>query len=413
MVLRTHDGGPVELRRRAPWISLAASALVAAGCSAGPSGPTAVHRRSPASTGFTTTTASPERVDSPPTTTPAAVPTTVEVPVRQAPGWSTFTTTLPPVGGFTSVSCLSDTFCIAVGGGTDGTTSLTTGPGTAVSWDGASWSEPSVYFPAPATGPVTAPILPAVSCTDGPTCVIADGSGHVSDGNGTDWSAPMAVPAPTPASGSASGGSGPPPSAAVSCPTPTFCAVVDSTGRAYTLSDGVWGLPWPGGSNAPHSPAGPVGISCPGPSDCTAVVGPSILDWNGVGWSDDPQPWTTSPAVGPTAVSCPTPSLCAVVNGTTVAMRITGGPWSADPTVDPAGGLDSISCPSTSFCMASDRSGGVVTWNGTAWTPRDQVVPAATVYPGLATTVSCPVPTFCMVMNSDGDFATFSGTSLP
>ena len=71
MVLRTHDGGPVELRRRAPWISLAASALVAAGCSAGPSGPTAVHRRSPASTGFTTTTASPERVDSPPTTTPA------------------------------------------------------------------------------------------------------------------------------------------------------------------------------------------------------------------------------------------------------------------------------------------------------------------------------------------------------
>ena len=63
--------------------------------------------------------------------------------------------------------------------------------------------------------------------------------------------------------------------------------------------------------------------------------------------------------------------------------------------------------------MASDRSGGVVTWNGTAWTPRDQVVPAATVYPGLATTVSCPVPTFCMVMNSDGDFATYSGTSLP
>ena len=62
-------------------------------------------------------------------------------------------TTLPPGGGFTSLSCISDTFCIAAGGGTSGDPSeLTAGSGVAESWDGASWSDPSVYFPARPTG---------------------------------------------------------------------------------------------------------------------------------------------------------------------------------------------------------------------------------------------------------------------
>ena len=67
--------------------------------------------------------------------------------------------------------------------------------GRAESWDGATWSAPSVYF-GPATGAVTsqdAPRRPAVTCTTGPFCVIVDGSDHVSNGDGTNWIAPTAL----------------------------------------------------------------------------------------------------------------------------------------------------------------------------------------------------------------------------
>jgi hypothetical protein len=409
----------VTRKRKTPLICLAASALLAAGCSSAASAPTAAHRSPPTTRATTTTTAAA------PTTTlfPSAVPTTVLAPIRQAPGWSSQLTTLPPGGGFTSVSCLSNTFCIAVGGGNSGGSSaLTTGSGVTVSWDGAAWSEPSVYYPAPANGPVSAPVLPAITCTSGPSCVIADGSGHVGVGNGTDWSAPMAVPAapPLPANPNDPGpGQNGSQSAAVSCPTPSFCAVVDNSGQAYTLNDGVWGHPasfggsgGSGGGAISLYQAGRVGVSCPTSSECTAVVGSSILDWNGSSWSQEHSPWTSTLAGGatdPTAIACPTTSWCAVVNGNGVSVRTDGGPWSAEQTIDSEGELDSISCPSASFCVGADQAGGVVTWNGSGWSAPVRVIPEATEYPGIATTVSCPNSAFCMVLNSDGDYATYAG----
>jgi len=51
------------------------------------------------------------------TSLPSAVPTTVPSPVVPVPGWSHPATTLPPAGGYTSVSCISDVFCLAAGGG--------------------------------------------------------------------------------------------------------------------------------------------------------------------------------------------------------------------------------------------------------------------------------------------------------
>ena len=355
---------------------------------------------------------------------PSAVPTTVPAPVRQAPGWTEPLTALPPGGGFTSLSCLSDTFCIAAGGGTSGDPSeLTTGSGVTESWDGAAWSEPSVYYPAPAVGPVTAPVLPAVDCTSGPSCLIADGSGHVSAGNGTDWSDPTAMPAPpSMPSNPADPGSGHPESrsVAVSCPSPTFCAFVDNTGQTDEMENGTWQAPQsfgtPDGAGATVSlyQTGRVGVSCPTSSACTAVVGASVLVWNGSTWTEQPSPWTASLAGGtsdPTAISCATTSVCAIVNGTGVSMGDPEGPWSGEDTVDPAGGLDSISCPSTTFCLAADEGGSVITWNGTTWSAPQPVIPSATEYPGIGTFVSCPTAQFCMVMNGDGDYATYSGSA--
>jgi hypothetical protein len=335
-------------------------------------------------------------------------------------------TALPPGGGFTSVSCISDTFCVASGGGTGGTNTLTPGAGVAVSWDGAAWSDPSVYFPAPANGPVTAPILPAISCTSGPSCVIVDGSEHVTEGDGTNWLAPipMAPPPGLPAN-PADPGPGQPDArfTAVSCPSPTTCAFVDNTGHAYMLRGGSWlapqsfGVPnGPGSSTVSLYQAGRVGVSCPTSSSCTAVVGGSVLDWNGSTWTQEPTRWTASLAVGtgdPTAISCPSAGECLIVNGTGVSSGGAGTGWSPEQTIDSHGGLDAISCPTTTFCVAADQGGSAVLWNGSSWSAPTQILPTASQYTGIGTFVSCPSPQFCMMMNADGDYATFSGPGAP
>jgi hypothetical protein len=393
-------------------------ALVATSCAA-PSAtrPVILHPKSPAPDVATPSTASTT------STTPvsSAGPTTSVSPLAPVPGWSAPLTTLPPGGGFTSVSCISDTFCIAAGGGAnDADTLATAGSGVTVSWDGAAWSAPSVYFPAPGAGPPTAPLLPAIACTGGPLCVIVDGSDHVSSGDGTNWSPPSPLPVSAailqgnPADpGAGRAGSR---DAAVTCPDPTFCAAVDNTGHAASLVDGNWSDPSSFGTNGVALyEGGLVGITCATSSMCRAVVGTAVLDWDGGGWSQEPSPWTSSlPPGAPgapeaAAIGCPTTTLCAIVSGTGLSVDEPGQPWTPPRTIDPEGGLDSISCPTATFCMAADEHGSVLQWNGGAWSAPAQVLPAATDYTGDPTSVSCPDDRFCIVVNGDGDYATYSG----
>ncbi len=381
--------------------------MTAAGCAARSAVRSAAHRhpRDP------TTTV-------PPTSTslmPSATPTTAPVPVQPPPGWTAALTTLPPGGGFTSLSCISNTFCVAAGGGSDGSTGAsTTGAGVTVSWDGASWSEPSVYFPAPAAGPITAPVLPAISCTAGPSCTIVDGSGHFSTGDGTNWSNPatMTAPAGPPANPADPGpGHTGSRSASISCPSPTFCAVVDNTGHTYLVRNGgstaAQGFAEPGAGVAPYQ-AGRIGLACPTASDCTAVVGTAVLDWDGTDWSEEPAPWTPTPPAGPIAIACPTTHLCAIVAGSNLWVRNGQAGWTPAGVIDPGSVLDAIACPAASFCMAADTAGKVLTWNSSTWSPPRQVIPQAVQYTDAGTSVACPKASFCMVINQDGDYATYT-----
>ncbi len=398
-------------------LCVAVLAVLLCGCSQGSSAPGRAGKASPAK--FPTI---PATTSTTTTTNPSGVATTVPVPPPTVPGWTQAVTTLPPGGGFSSVSCLSDTFCIATGGGAaERGGNQTDGSGVTVSWDGASWSAPSVYLPAPASGPVTAPLMPAIDCTSGPLCMIVDGSGHVSTGDGTNWSSATPLSAGPPlAANPADPGAGHPGSrsAAVSCPTPTLCAAVDNTGHAYTYRNRSWlatqSLGRPAAAGSPVSSlfqAGRVGVSCPTADTCVAVVGTSVLDWNGSSWSLEPAPWapaldTTSSA---TAVACATPTLCAIVSGTGLSYRNGGSAWSPVETIDPHGGLDAISCPTASMCVAADSGGSVTTWDGKTWSAPQQVLPQASEYPGTGTSISCPSADFCMLMNADGDFATYTG----
>jgi hypothetical protein len=410
----------VDPRRLLASLTLVALVTVACGCSSSSGATPAAERRT-----ATPTAGTPRSTTTVPV--PSATPTTVPVAVPHAPGWTQALTTLPPGGGFTSVSCFSDTLCVAAGGGTTGDgTALVSGSGVAMSWDGATWSAPSVYYPAPAAGAVTAPVLPTLTCTSGPLCLIVDGSGHLSSGDGTNWSEPLPLGTPPvlPAN-SADPGPGHPGSrtASVSCSSPALCAVVDNTGHTYTLRNGAWVAPQSFGATAGFGSAatrtslyqgGRVGVSCPTTTSCTAVVGTTVLDWNGSSWSAESTPWASTLAAdvaAPVSIACPTVTLCAIVNGDAIVVRNGGKPWTSRQTLDPGRQLDSISCPSRTFCIAADDTGAVMLWNGSTWTGPQQVVPAAAEYPGIGVSVSCPNPQFCLLMNADGDYATYSGQS--
>ncbi len=431
----------MDQRRVARGVALTFVLLGAVGCSGGsPSVHTAVTRHQrPARqvAGHRTTASAAAAIASAPTGPPAATrptqstaprPTQSTAPAiavpTQAPGWSVALNTLPPPGGLTSVSCLSDTFCIAAGGGAN--QAQTTGAGLTESWDGESWSAPSVAFPPPASSSGSWPVLPTVTCTEGPFCVVAEATGMVTNGDGTDWITAVPLPAaPSVAPNPADPGPGTPGarSIGVSCPTAHFCALVDNTGQVWTWSHGRWlptrsftepatASPSPPAPVALYAP-GRVGISCPSPTSCTAVVGATVINWDGSSWSRLPTPWPSPGVVSGSALSCPTATLCAIVSGSVVTYRNGGWstPWAAPQAVDPGGSLDSISCPTPAFCMAADTSGDVVSWNGSTWSPPVRVLPPPTTYPGIGTTVSCSSSRFCMVVNGDGDYATFTGAS--
>ncbi|MGA2836157.1 MAG: hypothetical protein ABSF84_06125 [Acidimicrobiales bacterium] len=384
--------------------------VVASACSS----PTALVRH------VTATTSAPTTTDPTPTTTlPSAVPTTVPTPVVTAVGWSAPITTLPPAGGYTSVSCISDVFCLAAGGGSNEADAAdSTGPGAVTSWDGATWGTPVDYFPqGPGTDP--APWLPAIACTDGPLCAVVDGSGHASLGDGTTWSPPAqlatwAVATANPDDpGPGTEGSR---SAAVSCPASQFCAYVDNTGHVAVMQGSGWSTPQAfttrvGSSTVGLFQAGRVGVACTGTSACTAMVDDTVLDWEGGSWVSSVGPWGTDGGQGDTALSCPTAGTCFAVHGSDVSERTPGSGWSPPVAIDGDGHLDAIACPDASTCVAADAYGDVVRWSGGVWSAPQKVVPTPTGYAGDGTSLSCPTTQFCMVITGDGDYATYQGAT--
>lgn len=404
-------------RRRARSTALAAvllAAVVTNGCSS--SGAAPVRRSVPTTAPATTTTTSTTS-----TTLPSAVPTTTPTPVVPTVGWTRPVTALPPAGGITSLSCISDVFCLAAGGGSNEADAAgSTGPGAVAAWDGATWSSPTTYYPtAPGTAPP--PWLPAISCTGGPLCAVVDGSGHAVLGDGTTWSAPSTLGvAPTTSPNPADPGPGHPGarSAAVSCPTAQFCAYVDNTGHVATLHGTSWSTPQAmtvrvGTATVGLFQSGRVGLSCADGSACTGIVGGTVLDWDGANWNVSAAPWGASATAGDTAVSCPAAGTCVAVHGSTASVRGPGSGWSVPRTIDSNGLLDSVSCPSVTVCAAADAYGDVLRMAGGVWGPAQKVVPTATAYTGDGTSLSCPSTQFCMVINGDGDYATYQAADPP
>ncbi len=318
----------------------------------------------------------------------------------------------------TGVSCVSTTFCMAVGN------SFGTGA-FAEQWNGTSWHTQNL------PGNVG---LGSVSCASATFCEVAGGfSGSGDVWNGSSWSAQTI---PTPANSTSAGLAG------VSCVTAAFCEAVgqytDSSGNTLSL-----GVTWNGTSWALQATPNPAAsitslgqVSCATVATCEAVgnsqvasnSGPVALaeSWNGSSWqlqrALSPPGSVTNNLNG---VSCTSAVLCEAVGShfdgstaATVALAETwnGTTWRIQQTPDPAqvaNGvqmiLNGVSCVSAHFCEAVGSSsaaagGGAEVWNGTAWAV--QAVPG-----GSLTSVSCTSASFCMAAGADAHVDIWNGSS--
>lgn len=313
-------------------------------------------------------------------------------------GTAWHTQNLPNNGGLGTVSCVSATFCeVAGGGGGD-------------VWNGSSWSAQTI--PSPANS--TFASLTGVSCVTSSSCEAVgqygDSSGNTFSlgvtWNGTSWALQAT---PNPAMASITGLS------QVSCATVTVCEAAGNS--QLTSSSGPLALAesWNGSSwQLQHavSPADAVtnnlnGVSCTSAVFCEAVgshinsTGVATVAlaemWNGTTWqlqkARDPAQAANGVRMSLNGVSCAATVFCEAVGSSSAAAGGGAEVWNGIAwalQAVPGGPLTSVSCTSASFCMAAGADGHVDIWNGTSWAAQ----PTASGFSSL-TSVSCASPSSC------------------
>jgi hypothetical protein len=247
-----------------------------------------------------------------------------------------------------SVSCVSASFCQAVGAGPAGA--------DASLWNGSSWTTQVV--------PGDADVQPQeVSCATADFCMLVNGFGDAYTWNGSAWSAATSV------TGFSFAGS-------VSCLSASFCEVVGAgpSGENATA--------WNGTSWVAQTTPGPVGnslnaVSCTAPAACEAAgqtpgssgyPTPLAESWNGSAWTIQQAPApANSQSSSLIAVSCTSATSCTAVGQDqssavasygvlqTLAEVWDGAAWTIATTPDSGSTqnqLTGVSCGASSTCTA-------------------------------------------------------------
>ncbi len=340
--------------------------------------------------------------------------------------WRIQSAPVPPGAQFSELNAVSCTTasCIAVGDYVNRSGADVT---LAERWNGTSWAIQPTPNP---SGAQSFSFLAGVSCIAPGACEAVGGSdaGIVAERwNGTRWRL-QAVPAPAGAQFAQLN--------SVSCAVSSCEAVggyVNSSGAVVPLGDRWNGAAWhaqstPNPARASFNILG--GVSCPSPSDCTAVGlgnGDGTPFTLGERWRDGR--WRLQAVPSPTGaaenqlngIACPATDRCVAVGTagptrgvlSTEALRWNGTRWRNQPipTV-PGASLNALACASPSACMAVGGSdSGVLAerWNGTRWRIVPAPTPKGAVFSGLGG-VSCLSPSFCM---ATGAYSASSSESGP
>lgn len=310
-------------------------------------------------------------------------------------------------GTLTGVSCVSSSFCEAVG------RNETTGAAFAERYNGTSWHLQSL--------PAAIGVDAVVSCASEKFCEAVDTSAAV--WNGTSWHG-QSVPTPTGASYIFLTG--------VSCVSARFCDAVGSSSNG--IADVAWhGRSWRSQPVPGHLGASFLtklsGIACTAADRCetagqvalppAVVTLPLAANWNGRSWRTQ-HPRAPAEAIDNSlsAVSCVSAGFCEAAGSTAdsagnqlaLAERWNGTSWTIQAIPNPLRGvggvrqeLDGLSCVSLKFCAAVGESSatpglgqtpgaGAAAWNGRSW--RALTIPGSYAL----ASVSCVSTRFCVAV---------------
>jgi subtilisin family serine protease/sugar lactone lactonase YvrE len=349
--------------------------------------------------------------------------------------WATQTTPNPTAYDYSyleDTSCLSATFCVAVGNDSY------RGDAFIQTWDGTEWK--TFYTRAGAS-------MNGISCS-GSVCLI---TGQSPDFKGLTWKMTKGakfwsieqLTTPTPEGVSEIYLKD------VSCSAETACTAVGHyTSPTYPYVFMPLAMRWNGTSwtiQTTPNPSGGEGtdgrffaVSCPTSTSCTAVGTRSSSGlqtfserWNGTSWSIVSVPKPAGSTEGELEdVSCATASACMGVGwymeganprkGLSVSWN--GSAWSVVATAVPSGAengvtLNGVSCTAANACTAVGRTGGVAllkaestiaeVWNGSSWAVQTTVNPLA--YSRLSA-VSCTATNACTAVGKKRPNSSVAGT---
>lgn len=259
---------------------------------------------------------------------------------------------------------------------------MAVGGGQAVAYSSGVWGRPQTIDPRAGIngGLVT------VSCVSTRFCAAGDGRGDALTYDGTSWSSPTLV--------TTAG------LAQLSCAATKFCGAVDGNGDAFFYDGTSWSHPHPiAGASQPLWISCPLVGSCMAmDGNSTGAYRLSAGRWVSTGSVATSQPQGGSEPNVPSAVSCSGPRFCAALDDFGEAFTWAGGAWSQPHTFD--GNLlnesDAVSCRAKSACMAVDENGFATSWNGTTWSPARRIDQSNA---GLAD-VSCASARFCIAVDT-------------
>ncbi len=231
----------------------------------------------------------------------------------------------------------------------------------------------------------------AVSCPTTTFCVLVDQYGSALTYNGTSWSAPLSIDGSNNLT-------------AVSCSSPTFCVAVDDSGLAVRFNGTTWSAPVRI-ETPEYEYYGLTGVSCVSPTFCVAVGGESdAFTFNGTSWS-------AQTTVGGThwldAVSCVTPTFCAALDDWGNAVTFDGSGWSAAVNTGLSQGTKAVSCASGPICVAIDRYDAVI-YDGAGWSAPTTIESAPFAW---MASVSCASSSFCVAVDNEANAITYDGDS--
>jgi hypothetical protein len=302
-------------------------------------------------------------------------------------------------GNLGGVSCPSSSFCEAVGEYNNNPNVVT----VAAQWNGSAWAAQTTSNPAKSTFAH----LNTVSCASANSCETGgyfevqvtsnDPRAMAEAWDGTAWQLQHAVAPRGAAYNTLSG---------ISCVSASFCEAVgthyNSAGNEVDLAETWNGQSWKIQSTPnPKSQSGGVNnslsnVSCVSPQFCEAVgggaAGATTEMWNGTSWTVQERPGASD--VETQLVSCTGTSFCLSADGFANVDIWDGTSWSAGPAVAGLSNVTSISCLSADFCEAVGEgpSGqNAAMWNGTSW--ADQATPGPTS--AAFNSVSCTTVSSC------------------